>query len=535
MNTGKIISDEFGLSFEIRPEDVEISGYDCVETNSRAIFKIASMLRTSLGPNGMDKIIVDCDNQITMTNDGATIIKEYVSNNSGGVMELVKQLALAQESEIGDGTTSIVLMANGLLQGALKLLKVGMHPIRVIEGFNNALKFAIEEIQNNLCEKIDDKTNYCLRGVETSLNSKITSKYRELGDICVNAVCAVADLERKDVDLDRVNVKILKGGFMDETELIKGVLLEKKIEGEGMILGKKDKLLKICLLACPFEPPRLKTKNNMIVSTVTQYEELSEYERSTFKTMICKVKEVGADIVLCQWGFDDEATSMLFEHGLPAIRWVGGHDLGHIAALTNAKIISRFENLTPECLGEGFVEVKYSGTENQKFVYITSMDNKISTILIKSSNKFISEEIERSVRDAICVARNILISDKIVYGGGSLECSLYKIMNNYDKANNHILDLLNAEDVACFKAFSTGLLEIPIILAENAGLDFKYVESILNARGNQHYGIPSKETDGLVDMKTENVFESVESKVRQITMAVDYVNTILKIHDVIKQ
>ncbi|KAL6121981.1 hypothetical protein NUSPORA_01003 [Nucleospora cyclopteri] len=533
MAGNKIISDDFGLSFEVKQDEIEITGLDCIETNSRAVAKIASILQTSLGPNGMDKIILDSDNKITMTNDGATIVAEYVANNAGCVMELIKQLSSSQDNEIGDGTTSIIIFANSLMKEALSLLKQGIHPIKITEGFNEALNYAIGEIQGNFADNIEDKPSFCLKAVETCLNSKIASFYKNLPKVCVDAVYSVADMERRDVDLDKINVKILKGGSMNQTELINGVLLEKEIVGE-IAEGQK---MKIALLACPFEPPKLKNKNKMLVSSVGDYKKLSNYEQTAFYEMIQKVKNSGADLVLCQWGFDDEATSMLMENKLPAVRWVGGHELGHIAALINAQIVSRFENLDSSCLGEGFVEITNEGTENEVFIKVTAEKNTISTIAIKSSNKFVSEEIERSIKDSLCAARNVLIADKIVYGGGSLEMNLYKTITNVDGDNNHITNLLEAEELCCFKAFATALLEIPFSLSRNAGHNSNYVENVISTKtsGVSHYGVAAFDGKLLADMKAEGVFESLESKTRQLKMATDFVNTILKISDVIKK
>ena len=539
MKNGQLISDEFGLSFEVKEESADLAGYDCVEMNSKAVSKIAQMLKSSLGPCGMDKIIVDQDNKITMTNDGATILKEYVSKNKGCVMELLKQLSDAQESEIGDGTTSIIVFANALLRETLKLMKLGMHPVKISEGINNALTYVLDEMKTQFTTKLDKDINkkreMCMYAVKTALNSKIAKSFKDLNKVCVDALYSVADLERMDVDLEKINIKTIKGGVIDQTELLKGVLLEKEVVGEEKLLRvlKEKKEIKICLLACPFEPPKLKTKSKLLISTAEEYKKLSEYERETFIKMIDKVKSIGIDLVLCQWGFDDEATSMLIEQGLPAVRWVGGHELGHIAALTDAKIISRFDFLTEDCIGKAMIKISKVGTETQKFIYIRKENNVISTILIKSSNKFLSEEIERSVDDALCAARNVLVADEIVYGGGSLEINLYKRLNNYDDESGHILTLLGSEDHACFRAFSNALLEIPIALAENAGYENEYVEEILKDKSTKkHLGIGIKGTQN--DMKTENVFESLRSKKKQYTMAVDFVCSILKIHQVIK-
>ncbi|OQS54235.1 CCT5 [Ecytonucleospora hepatopenaei] len=553
MEEGKIISDEFGMSFEVKQETTELSGIDCVETNAMAVHKIAKILRSSLGPHGMDKIIVDCDGQITMTNDGATIVKEYIANNRGCVMDLLQQLTAAQDSEVGDGTTSIVLFANALLREAMILLKKGIHQIKIIEGYNLALREVIEIVKKNFSIRLEDeiskKREKCLKAVETALSSKIAWKYKNIQNVCVDALYSVMDEERRDIDLENINVKILKGGNFEGISLVRGISLEKPVVGEEALIEKlkENKKLKICLLACPFEPPKLKTKSKLIVSTAEEYTKLSDYEKETFRLMIRKVKDSGADLVLCQWGFDDEATSMLMEEKLPAVRWVGGHELGQIAALTNAQIVSRFEFLTEKCLGEGFVELNNFGTDSTNFINITKTlekdtkmeASKVATILVKSSNMFVGQEIERSITDALNAARNVLFTDYIVFGGGSLEINLYKkIMGNL--SSGKLKENLEntgfgscSEEILCFKSFASALLEIPLVLAENAGHDAKYVEEILAAvklDKIQHIGVG----DGVnVDMQLENVFESFESKKRQYTMAIDFVCSLLKVQEVI--
>ncbi|ORD93534.1 TCPE [Enterospora canceri] len=534
----RMISDEFGLSFGIQAEEVDATGLGCVEANARALQKMARMLRSSLGPNGMDKLIVSCDGIITMTNDGATIVDEYVARNSGCLMELVRGLSRSQDDEVGDGTTSIILFANALLQEALRLLRMEMHPVRVAEGFSSVLNY-VEEEMGGLSQQIGtERRRFSLAAVNSALSSKIASVYGGMGAVCVDAVEAVADSGRNDVDLTRVNVKMVRGGSINQTELISGVLVEKEAVAEDVLLSRVAKKgeLRLCLLACPFEPPRLKTKSSLLVTNADEYRKLGEYERGVFREMIQKVKESGADLVLCQWGFDDEATSMLVEAEMPAVRWVGGHELGHIAALSGGRIVSRFDSLEPASLGSARISLKNIGTENEKWICVQKEGSKIATILVRSSNRILSEEVERSIRDGLCAARNIVVADAVVYGGGSLELSLYRKMNQFDSGKeDHILKLMKAEDVSCFRAFSRALLEIPLVLAQNAGQEAECVEKLLNS-GNDHWiGVSREMGKAFGDMKAEGVFESIGSKKRQYRMATDFVNSILKISDVIRR
>ncbi|ORD96572.1 TCPE [Hepatospora eriocheir] len=546
MQGGKFITDEFGLSFEINSDTNEIRGVNCVEVNYKAIEKISDIIESSLGPNGRDKIIVDQDERITVTNDGRTILENFISaeNVTSPALVLAKELSESQDNEIGDGTTSLVLIAKELLKNSLDLMKVKIHPVRIAEGNVKALNYVLEYMKTELCESIEkEKLRYaCLEAAKTSLNSKVAGYFEGLPEICVNALFNICGERDGSIDLEKINIKLIKGGLMNQTELVNGVVIEKE-----MVISKKmmeqftvNKECKIALLACPFEPPKLKNTGNIIISNCEEYMNLSSYERDTFLEMIRLVKESGADLVLCQWGFDDEATSMLLENDLPAVRWVPGHELGYLGSLLNGKIVSRFEDLSSDSLGVCNVRLSEVGTDNTKFIYFTNkeVNNTTSTIIVRCANKFVGAEIERSITDALCAARNVMVESKIIYGGGSTELSIYCAINNFKRDKNHILNLLEPVDCSCFKMFAESLLVIPEVLAKNSGHPTDYVEKIIDAivtNNLKNVGIDCFEGNEYAEMDKMRVFESFKSKASQYKMAVDFVNSILKINEAIRK
>jgi len=570
----QICTDEYGQSFQLASEESTVlKGKECILTNIETVKNITNFIKSSLGPNGMDKILTDKDNNITVTNDGATILKEMdMSNNPISI--LVAQLSSAQDEEIGDGTTSVVILANAILRQAKKFINKGMHPIRIMEGFNCALKEATKHL-NTISEEVTDIQSFMLKAAKTSLASKIANS-EELATICVQAVLAVADLERKDVDLELIHIHSSSGKSIEDTRLIKGIVLEKefshpqmitRLSDEGDNKEKKESVGnngnvngksmigksttssitssatsssasrevtngKVAILSCPFEPPKLKNKNSLIIKTSGDYQALEKYEKRKFEEMIQKLKSVRADVVLCQWGFDDESNSLLMENNLPAVRWIGGNVLGLIASHIDGKIISRFEDLREEHLGTATVREETCGTDEEKILIIESeRSKKIATIFIKGSSEYVIEETKRAVRDALCAVRNVLVSGKVVYGGGSSEISASIFLRKISKEQGF-------ENGAIFEAYADGLLEIPWTLAENCDYDaMTHVERIIESQvvtGDFTLGVSGSE-NGEMSMRKAEVFESLNGKMNQLRMANDLAGTILKIDNVILQ
>ncbi|KAF9764526.1 T-complex protein 1 subunit epsilon [Nosema granulosis] len=524
----QLLTDEIGQAFEITQEnETRIRGKACLSTNIAIVKDIADFISTSFGPTGMDKILQSKDDDISISNDGATILKE-MDMSENPISQLIVQLSKAQDDEVGDGTTGVVILTSALLQQANQLLSKGVHPVRITEGFERALKLSIEHLEK-IADNIEDKEKAMVDAAKTSLNSKIVSKAMEkFARICVDAVMSVADVEREDVDFDLVKILHSTGKDVSETELINGLVIKKEFSHPQMKKEVKD--AKVALLACPFEPPKLKNKHSLIIKNAEEYRELQSYERETFVNMIKALKDVGADLVLCQWGFDDEANSLLMENSLPAVRWVGGNDLGLISKHIGGNIISRFEDLKPEDLGRASVSEVSLGTENEKMLMIENSSQKKSvSILVRGANDIVIEEAKRSIQDAMSAVRNVLINKKVVYGGGSAELSTSIFLEEKSKE-------YEGDQEECVLAFSRALEDIPLILARNSGFDaMDYLTSLRKSQVESdcpYLGVDCFENDQS-NMKILNVFDTFSTKVKQLQMATELACSILKISDVI--
>ncbi|KAM0671593.1 subunit epsilon of t-complex protein 1 [Ordospora colligata] len=527
----ELLTDELGQAFEIADQDGSycIKGHECISNNISVVRAIASFLSTSLGPTGMDKILQSEDDDIVVTNDGATILKN-MGMHENPVSRMICQLSDSQDEEVGDGTTSVVIIAAALLKEAQALLAHGMHPIKISEAFELALGHAVQHL-TDISEEIKDVRETMIKAAKTSLGSKIVSKSLDMfAEMCTDAVMMVADIDRKDVDFELISIEGKVGRDVSDSMLVKGVVINKEFSHPQMVKHVED--AKIALLSCPFEPPKLKTKHSLVISSTEEYRQLEEYEKNKFVEMIEKVKHSGANLVMCQWGFDDEANSMLMESNLPAVRWVGGHELELLAVHTGAFIIARFEDLQEGDLGSASVREECLGTENDRIIVVENNKcNKAVTVLIRGANDLIIEEAKRSVRDALCAVRNVITNTRVVYGGGSCEMACSLSLERYAEmhAGGDRLGILG---------FGRALEEIPLCLGRNSGYDA--IRSILNLRKaqidskNHRIGVDCLGS-GESDMKKLGIFDTLNSKVRQLQMATQLVTMIMKIDNVVSE
>jgi len=479
----------------------------------------------------MDKMLVSPDGDVTITNDGATILQQMEIQNQ--IAKIMVQLSHSQDNEIGDGTTGVVVLAGAMLEGAEKLLDRGVHPIRIADGYEMACEIAcarLKEISDQV-EFTKEDTSNLLKTCMTTLNSKVVNRHLEqMAQIAVDAVLAVADIERKDVNFDLIKVEGKVGGKLEDTCLVHGIVLDKDISHPQM--SKRIENAKIAILTCPFEPPKPKTKHKLDIDSVEKYEALAAAEKNYFTDMVKQVKDTGANLVICQWGFDDEANHLLMQNQLPSVRWVGGVEIELIAIATGGRIVPRFQELTADKLGKaGLVRETSFGTTKDRMLVIENCASKGAvTIFVRGGTKMMVDEAKRSIHDAVCVARNLVVDNNIVYGGGSSEiaCSL-SVMEAADKVSS-------IEQYA-MRAFAEALEAPPLALAENSG--FSPIETVAAVRarqvadGNPHIGIDCQER-GTDDMKEQFVFETLIGKTQQFRLATQVVRMILKIDDVIK-
>jgi len=478
----------------------------------------------------MDKMLVSPDGDVTITNDGATILNKMDVQHQ--IAKLMVELSQSQDNEIGDGTTGVVVLAGALLEQAEKLLARGIHAVRISDGFQQACEVAVKRLEeiSDVVEFSKDNIEPLIRTASTTLSSKIVHQYKgKMAKIAVDSVLAVADLDRKDVNFDLIKMEGKVGGTLEDTELVHGVVLDKDWSHPQMPKSIKD--AKMCILTCPFEPPKPKTKHKLDIKSAEAYRQLYEQEQKYFKDMVQRVKDSGANMVVCQWGFDDEANHLLLQNELPAIRWVGGVEIELIAIATGARIVPRFEELTPDKLGRaGSVREVTFGTTKDRMIYIEGCENsKAVTVFVRGGNKMVVEEGKRSLHDAMCVVRNLIRDNRIVYGGGSAEvaCSI---------AVSDFADQVSGIEQYAIRAFADALDDIPMALAENSGLQpitmLSDIKSRQLAEKNPRLGVDCMRLDK-ADMKDCLVFETLIGKQQQLQLATQLVKMILKIDDVI--
>lgn len=527
--------DEYGRPFIVvrdQGKKTRAHGTQAIKDHIQAARTVSNIVRTSLGPRGLDKIMISPDGDIQVTNDGATIMSNMELEHQ--IAKLLVELSRSQDDEIGDGTTGVVVLAGALLEQSEALIDRGIHPIRIADGFEQACNIAVKELEQRADSVSFSRTDTeeLIKVAKTSLGSKIVSKALDkFARIAVDAVLSVADLDRRDVDFELIKVDGKVGGALEDSALVKGVVIDKDMSHAQMPREIRD--ARIAILTCPFEPPRPKTKHKLDISSVEEYRRLEEYERKTFEDMIKRVKDCGANLVICQWGFDDEANHLLLQHQLPAVRWVGGPEIELIAIATNGRIVPRFEDLSPEKLGHAGIvrEVAFGTTRDRMLVIEECANTRAVTAFLRGSNKMIIDEAKRALHDAMCVVRSLAKDNRVVYGGGAADiCASLAVGRSAD-------EVATLEQYA-MRAFASALDAIPLALAENSGLaPIETLSEIKSRQVNENdsrLGIDCMGA-GNNNMKECRVFDPLISKRQQLLLATQLVRSVLKIDDVIEQ
>ena len=476
----------------------------------------------------MDKILVSPDGEVTISNDGATILKEMEITHQIG--RLLVELSDSQDNEIGDGTTGVVVLAGALLEQAEDLLDRGIHPVRIAAGYERAADIAVAHLES-IADKLEfsaENTEPLIKVARTTLSSKIVNRcHTQFAEMAVDAVLAVADLERGDVNFDHIKLDGKVGGKLEDSRLVHGIVLDKEMSHPQMAKDITD--AKMAILTCPFEPPKPKNKYKLDVKTVEKYNELHAQEQKYFTDMVGLCKDSGANLIICQWGFDDEANHLLMQNELPSVRWVGGVELELIAMASGGRIVPRFSELTADKLGHAgrVKEITFGTTKDRMLLIEDTKSSKAVTIFVRGGNGMILGEAKRSLHDAMCVTRNLIKDSRVVYGGGAAEisCSI-KIA---DEA-----DTLPGLEQYAMRAFAKALDALPNALASNSGLSSIETVSNLKARqvkeNNPRLGVDCM-CRGSSDMREQNVFETLIGKQQQLLLATQVVKMILKIDD----
>ncbi|MEM4704059.1 MAG: thermosome subunit beta [Candidatus Bathyarchaeia archaeon] len=504
------------------------TGKEAQRNNIMAAKTIAEAVKTTLGPRGMDKMLVSSFGDVTITNDGATILKEL--DVQPPAAKMLVEVAKTQDNEVGDGTTTAVVLAGELLAKAEALLDQNVHPTIIIDGFKKAGEKALEVV-DKISVPVSIKDDKLLINVAlTSMGSKgITVAKEHFAKLAVEAVKQVAEEVDGKLKADIDLIKVLKkhGKSLEETELVKGMVLDKEVAHSQM--PKHVEKAKIALLNAKLEIEKTEFDAKINIESPEQMKLFLDEEERMLREMVDKISETGANVVFCEKGIDDVALHFLAKKNILAVKSVSSSDMEKLARATGAKIMASVKDLTPDVLGEAKVveEVKVG---EDKLVYVRECKNpKAVTIVVRGGSDHVVDEAERSLHDALCVVRNAIEDGKIVAGGGAPETEVARQLRAYAAK-------VGGREQLAIEAFADAVETIPMTLAENAGLDPIDVMVSLRAEHESnhspYYGIDVF-TGKVKNMLDLNVVEPLRVKQQVIKSATEAASMILKIDDLV--
>ncbi len=503
-------------------------GKEAQKNNMRAAMAIAEAVKSTLGPKGSDKMLVDSLGDVVITNDGATILDEIDVEHPAA--KLMTQVAKTQDEQVGDGTTSAVVLAGELLKNADTLIELGIHPSIIISGYKKATENA-KEILDKIAIDIDPEDKKTLAKVATTaLNSKVVASEKELmSKISVEAVLQITEVRnsKRISDLDWIKLVQKAGKALKDTELIKGVLLDKEVVHPGM--PKSISSAKIALIDDNIEIQKTEFSAEIKIEETSQMQAFLDREQEMIEEMVQKIIDSGANVLVCQKGIDDLAQHFLAKAGILAVRRVKKSDMEKIARATTSKIVSTLSDLKKSDLGvAGRVEqIKIGDDDN---ILISESKNPRSvTILIRGGSKYITDEAERALTDSLSVVRDAIEDGKIVVGGGASEVEIALALRN-------LAESIGGREQLAIERFATSLEIIPKTLAENAGLDaidlLTEIRSMHTGAEGFKFGIDLFKAK-VNDMEKAGILEPLRVKSQAIRSASEAAELILRIDDVI--
>lgn len=503
-------------------------GRNAQKNNITASIAVSEAIRTTLGPKGMDKMLVDSLGDVTITNDGATILNEIDVQHPAAKMMI--EIAKTQDLRVGDGTTTSVIIGGSLLKSAQELIDQSVHPTIILRGYRKAL-IKSKDILKEIAEKVDSSDKKILKQAAiTAMNSKSIAGMREhFAEIAVESILQITDLrgDLKIIDIDQIQIIKKEGGSLSDTELINGLIIDKEIVHPMM--PKILKNVKIALIDAPLEIEKTEFDAEIKIQSPDQITRFLEEEENMLKRKTSAIINSGAKAIFCQKGIDDKAQNLLARENIIAIRRVKRSDMEKLSRATKAKIITNLVELTPEDLGaSGLVEEKKVGTDNMIFVSECS-DPKAVSILIRGGVEHVVDEAERTLNDALCVVRNIVDNPYILGGGGSSEIELSKQLKDFATT-------IGGREQLAIEAYAYSLEVVPTTLAENAGFD--PVDLLVELRAK--HDTPDGKAIGIniqtgkpSNMIQEGVIEPLVVLMQAIQSATEVSSMILKIDDVI--
>ena len=505
----------------------QTKGRDAQKNNIAAAKLIAEVVRSSLGPRGMDKMLVDGLGDVTITNDGATILKEIDVQHPAAKMMV--EISKATDNEVGDGTSSVVVLAGALIEKAEELINKDVHPTIIVDGYRKSALKSIE-IFNQIAQKIDGSNKAeLIKIARTSMQTKLVSKESdELSQVVVNAALQVSEPKESgySVDIDDVKVEKKAGGSLRDTKLIKGIVLDKEVVHGGM--PKRVEKAKIALVNSALEIEKTEFDAKINISSPDQMKMFLEEENRMLKSMVDKIISSGANVAICQKGIDDVAQHYLAKSNVLSVRRVKESDMTKLARATGARIVNNLEDLGTKDLGSADL-VEERKVETDKWVFIEGCKHpKAVTILIRGGSQRVVDEADRSLHDALMVTKDVIERPFIVAGGGSPESYVAGKLREWSST------LSGREQLAADK-FAESLEVIPLALAENAGMDPIDTLTELRskqAKGSKWSGIDARSAK-IVDMSKLDIVEPLSVKEQIIKSATEVASMILRIDDVI--
>ena len=505
----------------------QTKGKEAQRNNISAAKIIADIVRTSLGPRGMDKMLVDSLGDMTITNDGATILKEIDVQHPAAKM--LVEIAKSTDNEVGDGTTSVVVLAGALLEQAESLLQQEVHPTVIVDGYRKSANKAKEYIKDIADEVTADDKPTLLKIARTSMQTKMIRKDSDkLGDMVVKAVLSVAEKNDSDytVDIDDIKVEKKTGGSIAESSILQGIVLDKEVVHSGM--PKKMSGAKIALINTALEVSKTETDAKINITNPQQMKSFLDEENKMLQNMVDKVVGSGASVVFCQKGIDDMSQHYLSKAGILAVRRVKESDLTKLAKATGGRIVTNLDDLSEKDLGAADL-VQERKIEEDRWVFVEGCKHpKSVTILLRASSQRVVDEAERSIHDAIMVVKDVMELPLIVAGGGAPETFAATKIRSWGKS------LEGREQLAAEK-FAEALESIPLSLSENAGMD--PIDTLASLRSKQLSGEKWTGIDvrkgKVVDIKSSDIVEPLSVKTQIISAAAEAACMILRIDDVI--
>ena len=496
------------------------------EHNIAAARAVAESVRSTLGPKGMDKMLVTSLGDVVVTNDGVTILEEMDIDNP--TAEMIVEVAETQEDEAGDGTTTAVSIAGELLKNAEELLEQDIHPTAIIKGFNMAAEQAREELDDIAVEIDSDDTEVLRQIAETSMTGKGAEQHKEhLAQIVVDGAQAVT-VEAEDgstiVDLAFLKIETQTGRSAGDSELLNGAVISKDPVHEDMPTNVED--ASVLLVDQPLELDEAEADTSVSVTDPNQIQDFLDQEEKQLRQLVDQIVETGADVVFCQKGIDDMVQHYLAKEGILAVRRVKRSDIEFLREVLGADIVSDLDTATEEHLGRGTI----TRDEDEELFYVEGTGDEVHgvTLLLRGSTEHVVDEIERGVQDALDMVGSAAGTGQALPGGGAPEVELARRLNEY-------ADGVSGREQLAIEAFADSLEIIPRVLAENAGLDS--IDTLVDLRaahqsGEQRAGLNVFSGD-IEDTFETGVVETASAKKQAISSASEAANLVLKIDDII--